>query len=273
MPKYKKKKYAKKKYAYHKKRAAKPVSQISYSPIAKSQLVRLKYCQRFRLDPNPNGTTGDDDSLVFRSFRINSAFDPDYDNTTAGVGEQRAGNANHQPYGFDQWSAFYNHYRVVGAKFNVKFWNQNLDNIIDTGTDVATIVSGETTSNSITRGHHESNQGVYVGLHFDNDANPESTITHAKETNKYKFRTLLPGQSTTMSRNWSLKKWIKNEGSKSEDIDLWGNVTSSNPAETAFAHLICAGLTTKNVDCMPVDVEIMIDQIVLFSDLREITQS
>jgi hypothetical protein len=161
----------------------------------------------------------------------------------------------------------------VGAKFSAKFWNQNLDTYLSTGTDTHHLVSGDLDTTSITRGHHESNQGVYVGLHFDNDATPESTITHAKETNKYKFKTLLPGQSTAMSRNWSLKKWMKNEGSKTEDIDNWGNVTSSNPPETAFAHLICAGITTRNVDCMPVDVEIMIDQIVLFSDLKDIVQS
>jgi hypothetical protein len=39
-------------------------------------------------------------------FRLNSAFDPNY--TEAG----------HQPLGFDQWSAFYNHYVVESCQYD-----------------------------------------------------------------------------------------------------------------------------------------------------------
>ena len=259
---------AKKNYKKKKKSGGPRKNIVSSTPIQKSQLVKLKYCQRLKLDPANNGTLGADDSLVFRTFRLNSCFDPDYDNTTAGAGEQAAGDANHQPYGFDQWSAFYEHYRVVGAKITVKFWNQNLAHILTSGTDIE---GGSGTT--VARGNVHSQQGVYVAVHLDNDTQPETTVTHAKETNKYKFRTLLPGHMTQISKTFSLKKWMKQEGSAHEDIDNWGNTTSSNPSQSVFAHLIAAGITTSNIDCMPVDVEIMIDQIVLFTDLKEMDQS
>lgn len=45
-------------------------------------------------------------------FNLNSIYDPD----RTGVG--------HQPLGYDQWSAFYNRYRVIGAKVVVQAHNQ-----------------------------------------------------------------------------------------------------------------------------------------------------
>lgn len=45
-------------------------------------------------------------------FNLNSIYDPD----RTGVG--------HQPLGYDQWSAFYNRYRVIGAKVVVQACNQ-----------------------------------------------------------------------------------------------------------------------------------------------------
>lgn len=63
-------------------------------------LVKLRYCDNFNLEGAL--TPG------FNRFRGNSCFDPDY----TGVG--------HQPYAFDQWSAFYGIYRVYGSKIRVQ---------------------------------------------------------------------------------------------------------------------------------------------------------
>jgi len=47
------------------------------------------------------------------AYRLNSLYDPDY---TGG---------GHQPYGFDQWSAFYNRYRVDKVELDLKMINNN----------------------------------------------------------------------------------------------------------------------------------------------------
>ncbi len=46
-------------------------------------------------------------------FSLNSAYDPDYSS------------AGHQPLGFDQWSAFYNRYRVEKVMVEVDFVNSS----------------------------------------------------------------------------------------------------------------------------------------------------
>jgi hypothetical protein len=46
--------------------------------------------------------------LAKYQYRLNSAFDPDYTGT------------GHQPMGFDQWSAYYNHYCVESVDYEVQ---------------------------------------------------------------------------------------------------------------------------------------------------------
>lgn len=45
---------------------------------------------------------------VYNQWRGNSLFDPDYTGT------------GHQPYGYDQWTAFYSQYRVYGSSIKVQ---------------------------------------------------------------------------------------------------------------------------------------------------------
>jgi hypothetical protein len=63
--------------------------------------VKLVYVDHF----NVTGASG---TLENRQFRLNSLFDPDYTAT------------GHQPLAFDQWAAFYNHYCVHSARFEVQ---------------------------------------------------------------------------------------------------------------------------------------------------------
>ena len=87
-----------------------------------------------------------------------------------------------------------------------------------------------------------------TAVHIDNDQHPQRTITHTKETGKYKFSAILPGQSTYLTKTWSLKKWMKEAGSRdSQDIANWGNITTSNPLSNALLHALCAGITTASI--------------------------
>jgi hypothetical protein len=273
---YKKKTYkrAPRKRTYKKKTYKKrtTVSQLSSSPIAARQLVKLKYCQRIQLDTFNNGTsTSRDDSLTKQTFRMNSLYDPDYTNATGGIAGtiQAAGQANHQPYGFDNWCQFYNHYRVVGAKITVTCFNQGLNSYVTTGTDI----DGMPGVTNTTRGNNPANSGVYFGLHIDDDNTIVQSYTHAKETNKYSFVSVLPGQKKTITRNWSLKKWKAIHGS-ADDIDQWGALINTDPQKTALAHVLCNNISCLGgLDIPPVDVEVSIEYICLMGELKEITQS
>lgn len=50
----------------------------------------------------------------YKTFRLNSIYDPDYDLVNG-----------HQPLGYDQWSVFYNRYRVYKAKVSVTIMNED----------------------------------------------------------------------------------------------------------------------------------------------------
>lgn len=89
--------YAKKRRPIRRRRAPRKMT-IFRGPVAKTLMVRMKYCQFNQLDPTIGGVHAK------HYFRWNSIFDPDQTGT------------GHQPLGHDQYSQLYNHYTVVGAK-------------------------------------------------------------------------------------------------------------------------------------------------------------
>lgn len=70
--------------------------------IARRQIVKMTYVQQVLMDPAIG-------SVGTHIFRANGLFDPD----VTGTGTQ--------PYGFDQWMPFYNHYVVLGSKCSATF--------------------------------------------------------------------------------------------------------------------------------------------------------
>jgi hypothetical protein len=85
--------------------------------------VSMSYVSRHRLTTS----TG---SVSVQQFRLNSLYDPDF--TGAG----------HQPMGFDQWAAFYNHYVVLKCHYEVEF--VDVSNSVATQSTVAFHVSDDT---------------------------------------------------------------------------------------------------------------------------------
>jgi len=73
---------------------------LPLSGFPNSMTVRLKYTTEVQINP----TAG---SSAAHQFRANGVFDPD----ATGTG--------HQPRGFDQWMARYNHAYVIGSKITV----------------------------------------------------------------------------------------------------------------------------------------------------------
>ncbi len=73
-------------------------------PFAMKKNVVMRYVQTFHL----NAGLGVAD---YKQFRASSIFDPEHVISAFG----------HQPMGHDQWSSFYNHYRVMKATISVNF--------------------------------------------------------------------------------------------------------------------------------------------------------
>lgn len=75
-----------------------------FAPLGLKQAVRLRYCDHVALNPAV-GYSGD------YVYRANDLYDPNLTGT------------GHQPYGFDQLMAMYEHFTVVGSKITVNFVN------------------------------------------------------------------------------------------------------------------------------------------------------
>ncbi len=96
---YKKRRFKKKPYRKKRKyRKAHVVRQPSL--VADSQIVKLRYVDRFTLDPGFS-------TAPTHVLRASDLFDPNFTGT------------GHQPHGFDQWMMFYNHFQVLGSKITV----------------------------------------------------------------------------------------------------------------------------------------------------------
>lgn len=76
---------------------------LPISGFSKSHMVKLRYSTEILLNPAVGGVP------VYHVFRANGIFDPDF----TGVG--------HQPRGFDEWMAVYQHYTVVGSKCTMRW--------------------------------------------------------------------------------------------------------------------------------------------------------
>lgn len=86
----------------YRKRASKRKRKRTYVPrgiAAKSSVVKHRYADQVTMDPST--------SMTFHTFLANGMFDPD----VTGAG--------HQPYLFDQYSQFYNHYTVLSSKITI----------------------------------------------------------------------------------------------------------------------------------------------------------
>lgn len=72
----------------------------SWYPFGKSRTCKLKYSETITIDP-AMGVAGT------YTFSANGLYDPNISGT------------GHQPYGFDQLCALYNHYHVTGARMKI----------------------------------------------------------------------------------------------------------------------------------------------------------
>lgn len=191
-----------------------------------NRVVKMRYCQQDLL----TSTSG---ALITKLFKANSIFDPD----------QAVG--GHQPLGYDQWSAFYNHYVVIGSKINFEVaWS-----------------AGTTTP-------------VTVGVYLSDDTSlAGTTALELQEQGKSRNLVLAPSLSNptrSLNLGYSAKKFF-NVNDIKDNLDRLGAEFSSDPGELAYFAIYME--STDEGSTSSVRVVTTIDYIVIMSEPKELPQS
>lgn len=165
-------------------------------------------------------------------FSCNGMYDPNITST------------GHQPLYFDQMSALYNHYTVIGSKITCRF-------------------TPLTSANQLVP--------TYVGCFINDDATVSSgTLSTLLENSLVKTRLIAYGntKTTSLTHKWSAKKYFP--GSTLANDNLQGTI-ASNPAEqSTFTLFACSLDTTTSVQ---IYAEVEISYIAVWTELKEIAGS
>lgn len=212
-------------------RKRKPIKKLPLTGFPTQKVVKLRYVDELRLvSPVGNSNT------YSVPFTANGLFDPYFP-----LG-------GHQPKGFDQWMAVYNHYNVLGAKINVKCVSTHANNCCwgvtltpETGT-MNNLSLTEALENRYTKGAR------YIS--WDNG-------TTTSNNNK------------SITCTYSQKKQF-GQNATSKD-SLTGTVTT-NPTERQFFE-VWMGKIQGDTSVKTLDFIVTIDYIALFTEPRVLAQS
>ena len=251
--------------------------------MPKTKLVKLKYTTRIQLDPAAIASSQSQDSsaanVAIHSFVMNDIHDPDLTSTTVNsLQHDLDGARDHQPRMHDQYANFYNFNTVVSAKLRADFITREKAILINTNHG-----SGDSAVTAIPCIKQPEPCCIgFLGDEFDQTTAPTVKLDDLLEKNqcRYKKTRQRPG-TYTMVCYWSLRKdpMYKTELTQNthngSDVSwgaAFGSAVSTN--NKRYCHLFAHGLTTTdNVDPLPIDVLVNLEQIVLLSDLIDIGQS
>lgn len=141
---------------------------IPRAPFPDRSVQKLKYVDMISIDPSISTVP------AFHNFCANGLYDP----YQTGTG--------HQPMGFDQYAALYNHYHVMESYIKVIFINPD-----DTGSGakhgciVAIMRNNDTSDARVTRDRLEDSSTVYDVIHGDGPGTKTLTLG-------YKERAIFP---------------------------------------------------------------------------------
>jgi hypothetical protein len=181
-------------YKYRIRKWPKTVYNSNFVP--QRTVAKLTYAETVSMVSGASGVP------AYHYFCCNGLYDPN----TTGTG--------HQPMGFDQLMAKYNHYRVLGSKIQIKILPTQTT---DTTDDIA-----------------------LIGLTVTPDSS--STVTNSEELREQKGTkyTLAPRQAQgikALSMGWGAKRTF---GTKAVTKDMFGAI-ASNPLETSFWRITMTG--------------------------------
>lgn len=165
-------------------------------------------------------------------FHANGLFDPD---------ETGSG---HQPMGFDQYMALYDHYKVLGSKITVTFAQAPADSLAN---------------------------NVICAIYLDDDITAVTDIHAAIEQGVTKWAQVnsTSVKPTKISKTFSAKKFFSDAKYSSAQIV---GASGGNPTEQAMFNIIVAPLDGIS---NPTDfyVHVVIDYIVQFSERKTLVSS
>lgn len=256
---------------------------IAQPLMPKTRLAKLKYTTRIQLDPAPIASSQVHDStsanVAIHSFILNDIHDPDYTSTVSNsLQHDLDGSRDHQPRMHDQWAQFYNYKTVVSAKVRCDFITREKAVMINTNHGAG---DSAVTAIPCIKAPEPCAVG-YLDSEFDQTSSVSVKLDDILEKNQCKYRKTHQRPSTyTMIKYWSLKKdplyktELINKSGNGSDVgwgSAFGAMTDAN--NRRYFHLFAHGLTTTdNVDPMPIDVLVQMEQIVLLSDLKDVGQS
>lgn len=155
------------------------------TPVPYKMCTKLRYCDTISLNI---GLTGIPGNYVFRG---NSMYDPDFSG------------AGHQPRGFDQLQALYDHHVVIGSKITVRAM----------GNDIT--------------------ENVLMGITLQDISTTESDYTYYMErADTVAKRVAIDGFETTLTMSHNPPRWLGRSKALS-DPELKGSA-SANPTEQSF---------------------------------------
>lgn len=190
------------------------------SPFPNVRTVVLRYCTNFNLDAAAG--------VVSKwLFRANSVYDPDY--TGAG----------HQPYGFDQLSAIYNHYEVISSYITVT----------------------ATPSSPGAVAAHE-----VVGIALKDDTTTESNLDTLREAKNTKWDILSAYGKLRVSNSYNRRKYFPNE------FQALGSAVTTNPSEEMY-FLVWSSHQRDDTEPGGLYCMATIDYRVKFWELKDLGQS
>jgi len=188
--------------------------------FAKTTKMAFRYVDTIGINPGITNTVAN------HTFRANGMYDPDF----TGVG--------HQPYGFDQYMAFYQHYTVIGAKITATFMP-----------DASTIGGQCYAGVSITPG---SAMGI-------TDIN---TLTE-RRSNRSGIATPLTTKPLVIRRGLNLSKYF---GQKVLQEDNNAGTASANPVELAYFQVYAGTNNNGVIDPTNIQVRVQIDYLAVLHE-------
>lgn len=196
-------------------------------PISDSQIVKMKYGTIVTINPGAGVS-------ATHVFRANDAFDPD----RTGVG--------HQPYGFDQWSNFYDHITVLGSRIKATF---------------------------MPRGSVATTSTVLCSITVEDDATVSTSIESLLERTgaAVGYSGLSAGKNALILRkNFSTKRFFNVSDVRDND-SLKGTFVTS-PADDAYYHINVSSIDgSSDPDGIAVAVEV--EYICMLSERKNLVTS
>ncbi len=197
------------------------------SGFPKSKMIRLRYSQEILLNAAIGGLP------VVNTFSANGMYDPD---TTGG---------GHQPRGFDEWMAVYQHYTVVGSKANMRW-------LPTSSSDLVPSAFGITLADTTTFGHTTLG-GIVESVEGGTNYRIGGALSNSTS-----------GNAPMVSKTFSAKKFF---GTKSIVTKSgFKGTDAANPTEDARFHCWAAGCSTAEPG--PLCFQITIDYIAVMSERR-----